>query len=240
VDSPAVAGDGSVFLTCSGTRGQQTPVSVYRVRESGLREVFVTGVTNATSLAMGPDGRLHVTSRFDGTVSRIDEEGRAEVVASDLGIACGLAFAPDGAMYVGDRSGTVFRVEPSGDTRTFTSLPPSVAAYHLAAGPDGSIFVTGPTLAPRDNVYRITPDGTAQVIAATFGRPQGLALDPRGRLHVVEALAGSAGLYRLDESGSADLVVSAPGLVGAAFDPRGGLVVASNDTAWRFPPPVPG
>jgi sugar lactone lactonase YvrE len=234
VDSPAIAPDGTVYVTCSGGRGQQTPVSVYRVHESGLREVFVTGLTNATSMAVGPDARLYVSSRFDGTVSRVDEGGHAEVVASDLGIACGLAFGPDGAMFVGDRSGTVFRVEPSGETRTLARLPPSVAAYHLAAGRDGVLFVTGPTLAPRDVVYRIAPGGDVSVLAAGFGRPQGLAIGPTGELHIVEALAGAAGLYRLDAEERPHLVIAAPSLVGAAFHPGGGIVVASNDAAWRF------
>jgi sugar lactone lactonase YvrE len=234
VDSPAVDADGTVYLTCSGGRGQQTPVSIYRVRPGGPREVFVAGVTNATSLAVGPDGSLYVTSRFDGSVSRLDGEGRVEAVASDLGIACGLAFDADGGMFVGDRSGTVFRIEPSGETRTFATLPPSVAAYHLATGPDGALYVAGPTMAPRDHVYRLDPSGRREVFATGFGRPQGLAFGPSGALYVVEALAGVAGLYRVDGRSTPELVLSAPSLVGVAFDPTGGLVVASNETAWRF------
>jgi hypothetical protein len=32
-----------------------------------------------------------------------------------------------------------------------------------------------------------------------------------------------------------ELVLSGPGLVGVAFDPRGGIVVCSNETAYRLP-----
>jgi sugar lactone lactonase YvrE len=235
VDSPAIAPDGTLFVTCSGTRGQQTPVSVYRVHDTGLREMFVTGLTNATSMAFAPDGSLYVSSRFDGTVSRVDDQGRVEVVASDLGIACGIAFAPDGTMFVGDRTGTVFRIDPTGDAQTMATLPPSVAAYHLAADARGVLYVAGPTLAPRDDIYRIAPDGTVSVFVRGFGRPQGMAVDARGRLLVVEALAGAAGLYAVDEDGRVELLLAAPSLVGVAVASRGGLVVASNDTAWRFP-----
>lgn len=236
VDSPAVDARGHVYLTCSGSRGQETSVSVYRVTESGRREVFVTGITNATSLAIGPDDRLYVSSRFDGTVSRIDVDGHADVIAGDLGVACGLAFGPDGAMFVGDRSGCVFRVEPGGDAKVLASLPPSVAAYHLAAAPNGDLFVTGPTLASRDSVYRIDPEGQVSVFATGFGRPQGVAVGPDGHLYVVEALAGACGVFRIDrDGGGAVLVLAAPSLVGLAFAPTGGLVVASNDSAWRFP-----
>jgi len=42
VDSPVVDREGAVYLTFSGSRGQQSPVSIYRVRPGGAREVFVT------------------------------------------------------------------------------------------------------------------------------------------------------------------------------------------------------
>ena len=60
-------------------------------------------------------------------------------------------------------------------------------------------------------------------------------------LYVVDALVGSAGLYRLDLSTPSrppELVVSAAALVGVAFDPAGGLILASNDTVWRLDVPL--
>jgi hypothetical protein len=107
VDNPAVDRDGRVHVTYSGSRGQQSPVSIFRVTHPGRpREPFVTGIVNATSMTFGPDGHLYVSSRFDGTVYRVFDDGRYEAMASDLGLACGLAFAPDGTLFVGDRSGT--------------------------------------------------------------------------------------------------------------------------------------
>ena len=43
---------------------------------------------------------------------------------------------------------------------TLASLPASVAAFHLAWGPDAALYVTGPTLSPYDVLYRVTSDGT--------------------------------------------------------------------------------
>jgi hypothetical protein len=235
VDSPAVDRDGAVYLTYSGSRGQQAPVSIYRVGPGGPREVFVTGLTNPTSLAFGPDGLLYVSSRFDGAVYRIDAAGRTETIATELGVACGLAFGPDGSLYVGDRTGTIFRIPPGGEPEPFATLPPSVAAFHLAAAPGGGLYVTGPTLSARDAVYRVSASGTVSVLARTFGRPQGLAVDGAGRLHVVDALAGSSGVYRLDEDGQSELVVAGADLIGLAFEPSGGGVVATSDSAYRFP-----
>ena len=67
-----------------------------------------------------------------------------------------------------------------------------------------------------------------------FGRPQGIAFDSQGSLYVIEALAGSNGLYRVRTDGSAELVVAGTALVGVALDPNGGLVVTSNDTAYKL------
>ena len=177
VDSPVFSGDGTLYLTYSGTRGDQSPVSVFRVSRDGFREPFVTGITNPTSMAFDPTGRLHVSSRFDGTVFVVDADGRARQVVTDLGVACGLAFGPDGTLYVGDRSGTVFQVTSSGQVSAFATLPPSVAAFHLAMAPTGELYVTAPTLSTCDAVYRIDRVGVVTTLTRRFGRPQGLAFD---------------------------------------------------------------
>jgi sugar lactone lactonase YvrE len=241
VDNPAFDADGNLFVTFSGSRGQESPVSIFVVRPDGSREPFVSGIPNPTSMAFGPDGQLYVSSRFDGSVHRIARDGSATTFATDLGVACGIAFGPDGALYVGDRSGSVLRVT-SGDVSLFATLPPSVAAFHLAFGPDDALYVTAPTLGSRDPLYRIAPSGTIDVLFEGLGRPQGLAFDADGRLYVVDALAGASGLFRfsLDHPRAPEPVVIGGALIGLAFDPRGGLVLASSDTAYRLDVPVHG
>ena len=235
VDNPVFDRHGNLYVTYSGTRGQQVPVSIFRVRPNGTRETFSSGIVNPTSMAVDPGGRLFVSSRFEGTVYRLDDDGSAHVFATDLGVACGLVFAADGTMFVGDRSGTVFRVSPDGEASPFASLPPSVAAFHLAIGPDGVLYVSVPTLSSYDAVYRVDSAGDVSVLSDRFGRPQGLAVDRTGTLFVVEALAGQSGLYRLPRGGQPELSLAGAALVGVAFDPDGGLVVCSNDTAYRLP-----
>lgn len=234
VDNPVFDPNGNLYVTYSGTRGQQVPVSLFRVRPNGTRETFCTGLVNPTSLAFGPDGALYVSSRFEGAVYRVKENGSIESFATDLGVPCGLAFDRDGNLFVGDRSGTVFRVDPQGKATTLASVPSSVAAFHLAFGPDRALYVTAPTLASYDSIYRIDRDGTVTVRYTGFGRPQGITFDSRGHLYVVEALAGVSGLYRLPGQGDPELVLSGPGLVGVAFDTNGTVVVCSNDTAYRL------
>jgi len=235
VDNPVFDRQGNLYVTYSGTRGQEVPVSIFRVRPNGTRETFSSGIVNATSMAFDPEGRLYVSSRFEGTVYRVEEDGGFESFATDLGVACGLAFAADGTLFVGDRSGTLFRVDRHGKAAPFASIPPSVAAFHLAMAPDGALYVTAPTLSAYDSVYRVAPDGTVSTVADSFGRPQGIAFDASGAALVVEALAGISGLYRLRPRQPPELILTGPGLVGVAVDPSGGLVVCSNETAFRCP-----
>ncbi len=117
-----------------------------------------------------------------------------------------------------------------------------MAAFHLAFGPDGWLYVTAPTLGARDSVYRVSPAGEVEVFFNGFGRPQGLAFDPRGDLHVVDALAGASGVYRLRVDGPVrpEQLVAGGSLVGLVFDPLGGVVLASSDTAFRLRAPSHG
>lgn len=234
VDNPVIGPDGSVFVTYSGSRGQEAAVSIFKVTPAGAREPFVHGLVNPTSMAIGPDGRLYVSSRFEGRVYRVFDNGRYEVMASDLGVACGLAFGADGALFVGDRSGTVFRVEKGGRTETFATLPSSIAAFHLAMSPEGVLYVAAPTLASYDSLFSIDASGKVETLRVPFGRPQGLAFDASGVLHVVEALAGGSGIYALHAGREPELVVAGAGLVGLAFGARGEMVVASSGAVYSF------
>ena len=141
---------------CHVQRGTRSAATGFRCSSEpdGARVPFVTDRRIATSMAFDRDGRLHVSSRFDGSVHQVDARGRSKVVATDLGVACGIAFGPGGELYVGDRSGSILRV--SGErTDIIASLPPSVAAFHLAFGPDGHLYVAAPTISSSDGLYRV-------------------------------------------------------------------------------------
>src|SRR5260370_4830805 len=65
VANPAVDSFGNVYATFSGSRGQKTPVSGYRVDLDYTLRAFPTDVMNATDLALEHDGVLYVSSRYD-------------------------------------------------------------------------------------------------------------------------------------------------------------------------------
>ena len=234
VCNPAVDGEGNIYVTFSGARGQRVPVSLYKITANYSVKPFVTSVINPSGLAIGPGGDLYVSSRNDGTIHRVSPDGRAEEWIEGMGVATGIAFDKAGNLYVGDRSGTIFKISPSREIFVFATLEPSVAAYHLAFHPTGDLYVTGPTTSSYDCVFRITQGGEVLVFYRGLGRPQGLAFDREGYLYVAASYGGRRGLVRISPSGHADIALSGSGLVGLALQPSGRAILASTGSLFTL------
>jgi sugar lactone lactonase YvrE len=157
-----------------------------------------------------------------------------------MGIATGLAFDQDGNLYVGDRSGTIFKIAPNRQIFVFATLEPSIAAYHLAFGPDRYLYVSGPTTSSFDSLYRISHTGEVEVFYRGLGRPQGIAFDVEGRLYVAASLGGRKGVVRMGMDRKPELFLSGPGIVGLAFTPSRALIVATTNALYRVDVGIPG
>jgi DNA-binding beta-propeller fold protein YncE len=232
VTSPAVSRSGMIYATISGARGKQTPVSIVRVSPDGRGTPFVTGILNATGLAFNPEGDLFVTSRAEGNVYRIDPSGESTIYAEGMGVATGAAFDADGNLFVGDRSGTIFKIDPQRNIFVYATLEPSVAAYHLAVNAEGVLFVTAPSLNSNDAIWAIDTHGQATAWYRGLGRPQGLALSKNGDVYLAACLHGRRGLVRVTSSGEASLVLAGPNLIGVAFSPLGTAILATNEAVY--------
>src|SRR6516225_11515662 len=197
VANPALDQEGNVYVTFSGSRGQKVPVAIYKIDTNNNPKPFVSELMNPTGLAFDREGQLYVSSRYDGTVYRVAPNGTVGTYAEGMGVATGIAFDHDGNLYVGDRTGTIWRIAPDRQIFVFATLEPSLAAYHLAFSPDGTLYVTGPTTSSFDNVYSVDPHGSVSVFYRGLGRPQGLAFDREGNLYVAASIAGKRGIVRI-------------------------------------------
>jgi sugar lactone lactonase YvrE len=232
VTNPAVSRSGMIYATISGQRGKQTPISIVRVSPDGRGTPFVSGILNATGLAFNPDGEFFVTSRAEGNVYRIDNSGEPAIYVEGMGVATGLAFDAAGNLFVGDRSGTIFKIDPRREIFVHATLEPSAAAYHLAVNAAGTLFVTGPTLTSNDAIWAIEPNGDARAWFRGLGRPQGLALSKEGDVYLAACLRGQRGVVRVTPQGEASLVLSGANIVGLAFSPLGTTILATNDAVY--------
>ena len=234
VTNPALDAEGNIYVTFSGSRGQKVPVAIFKIDTNYAVKPFVSEMMNATAIAFDREGQMYVSSRFDGAIYRVSPAGSVSTFTEGLGIATGIAFDREQSLYVGDRNGTIFKIARDQQMFVFATLEMSVSAYHLAFGPHGDLFVTG----PNDRVYKIDSNGTVTTFYKGLGRPQGMAFDGEGNLYVAASLSGTRGIVRIAADGKARLEVAGQGLVGLAFAPGRSVILATNSAvhhlAWNI------
>ena len=240
VSNPAIDKLGNIYTTFSGSAGQKTPVAIYKI-DSGLAlKPLVTEMMNATGLAFDAEGTLYASSRHDGMVYQVSPSGNTSTYVEGMGVATGIAFDRDDNLFVGDRSGTIFKISRQRQIYVFATLEPSIAAYHLAFGPDGYLYVTGPTTSSFDAVHRISRDGQVETFYRGLGRPQGMAFDAPGNLYVAASLGGRRGVVRISPDRKAELFLSGPAIVGLAFSPAKSVIVATNNSLFKVDARIEG
>jgi sugar lactone lactonase YvrE len=233
ISNPAVDAEGNLFAMVSGPRGEAVAVSIFRVARDLQVTPFVRGLMNVSALAFDRHGNLFASSRSEGNIYRITPAGAVSSFTEGMGIATGLAFDAAGNLFVGDRSGTIFKLSPSGEIFVFATLEPSVAFYHLCFRSDGMLLVTAPTTSSHQPIYAIDPDGNKTTFFHGLGRPQGMAFDSDDNLYVAASLQGQRGIVKIDPSGHAEFVVAGNDLVGLCFLDDGCVALATNSTIFH-------
>jgi sugar lactone lactonase YvrE len=233
VSNPAVDRRGAIYTTLSGSAGQRTPVSVFKIEPGGNPKPLITDMMNATGLALDAAQALYVSSRNDGVVYQVSAAGVRAPYVEGMGVATGIVFDPEENLFVGDRSGTIFKISRQRQIYVFATIEPSLAAYHLAFGPDGFLYVTGPTTSSFDSIARISREGRVERFYRGLGRPQGLAFDAKGNLYVAASLGGRRGVVRITPEAKAELFLSGPSIVGLAFTPSKSLILATHNALYR-------
>jgi len=234
VANPALDREGNLYVTFSGSRGQKVPVSIFKIDTNYNMKPFLSDLMNATGIAFDRDGQMYVSSRHDEAIYKVAPNGTMSTYAEGMGVATGIAFDAAENLYVGDRSGTIFKIARDRQIFVFATLEPSVSAYHLAFGPQGDMFVTGPSTSSFDCVYKIDPHGSVSVFYRGLGRPQGLAVDVEGNIHVAASFHGQRGIIKITPQGKANLEVSGQNLVGLAFAPDKSAILATNSAVHHI------
>lgn len=236
VANPAFdAQDEHLIVTRSGSRGQQLPMTLFRLSLDGELQEISGDVMNPTGIAFDTSGQMFVTSRAEGTVYKVTRADESVPFASEMGIATGIAFNKSGEMFVGDRAGTIYKVNAIGETEVFATLEQSIAAYHLAFGLDGALYVTRPNVASYDSVMKIDEDGETSTFYRGLGRPQGLAFDRDGNLYVAACLRQRRGIVRITPDDlDAELFVAGMNIVGLCFGANGEMFVATNEAIFSL------
>src|SRR5215471_6054718 len=233
VSNPAIDSFGNIYTTFSGSRGQKVPVAVHKVDLNFSMKPFINDLMNATGLAFDSEGLLYISSRYDGFVYQVTPNGNTSVFVEGMGVATGICFDEEHNLYVGDRSGTIFKIGPNRQIYVYATLEPSIAAYHLAWGPDQHLYVSGPTTSSFDSILRIADKGDVEVFYRGLGRPQGLAFDAAGNLYAAASWMGRKGVVRITPDRTIDHVLSGPGIVGLAFSPSRAMIVATTNAVYR-------
>ena len=183
--------------------------------ERHARAVLVAASSTRRRWRSIREGRLYVSSRFEGTrLSRRRPTARPTPFAhrSRRRLRPGVRAPTARCLSAIARARSSASIA-SGRATTFASLPASVAAFHLAFGPDGALYVTGAdaVVVRRALPHRAGRHGDDALRDGSAGR-RGSRSIADGTLFVVEALAGASGLYRrAGVAATPELVLAGPG-----------------------------
>ena len=163
--------------------------------------------SNATGIAVGPDGTVWVSDAGGNWVAHLASDGSVDRVVAfpavdgEDAVPTGLAVGPDGNTYVAlfrciqptEAKGGVARVRPDGAAELVASGLTS--PIDVAFGPDGALHVLefARDYAPSTGrVLRLAANGTTDVLADGLNYPTSFAIDGSGRAYITE-MAGVAG-----------------------------------------------
>lgn len=196
------------------------------------------------------DGNLYCVDVMFARIFRISPAGEWHVVADYDGQPNGLKIHRDGRLFVADRRRGIVIVDPvNGRVEPFVErydIESFRGPNDLVFSPDGDIYFTDQGLSDLVNqtgrVFRIRAGGTLELLLDRLPSPNGIALDPSGRVLYV-ALTRTNSIMRVPllpdgrpSRAQAFIQMSGGGGPdGLAADTAGGLAIAHPMMAvWLF------
>ena len=241
--APRSIGLGRLYVTQSGGRGTKVPVPHLSDRcptASASRSPWKSPIRRRSR--SGRDGAMYVSSRFEGQVYRLTADDRVEVYATRARRADGAGVrAPTArcSSAIGRarscacrRDRTVEHVRDAAGQRRRVSPGVRPGRMPVRRGADARVARSRSTasrpIGSWSRLRRLRP-------AAGAGVRRGRRPVRRRRARRRRRAFIASGCARPDPE--PELVLTAPMLIGLAFDPAGGLVIASSDTLWRLDVP---
>ena len=145
------------------------PVAIYKIDTSYNVKPFLSEMMNATAIAFDRAGQMYVSSRFDGTVYRVAPNGTVSSYAEEHGRGNWYSVRPQRKLVRWRPQRNDLKVAKDRQIFVFATLEASVSAYHLAVGPQGDLFVTGPTTSSFDRFIKSTLTELFQPTSAVWG-----------------------------------------------------------------------
>jgi len=234
VDSPVIDEKGNIYATYSGSRGENTPVSIYKITPYGEKIVYLQGLTNATSLAIDKKGILFIASRFNGKIYKSKEEQEYELYSQGLGVAFGLALDSGNNLYAGDRGGSIFKISEDGRAEYFVSIPQSYISFHLGFDSKDHLYISNPIHMGENFIYKIDQSGKIDVFFSGYSMFHGFCFDKEDNMYVSEAKRNESRILKISQKGECSVIASGANFIGATFDNKGDLIICSSNSIYRI------
>ena len=234
VANPAVDREGNLYSTFSGSRGQKSPVSIYKIDTNYNSKPFVTDLMNPTGLAFDREGLLYVSSRYDGIIYQITPTGNMSVYVEGMGVATGIAFDPRRKPVCRRSQRHHFQDQPVAPDLCFCHA----RAVHCRLSPgirSGRLSVRhrAHDVQFRFRLIAFRMLAKSKRFAGAWAARKVSPSMLRVGLYVAASLpaagASSGSMHRRKP----EQFLSGPGIVGLAFSPSRALILATHNALYR-------